>query len=73
VIVPPSPGVLCALGDATTILRHEVGKTFIRVLQQTDVEEITDAYDGLLDQAARIMSEEQDVPRKKQVWTDIPL
>ena len=29
VIVPPSPGVLCAYGDATTRLRNEATRTFI--------------------------------------------
>jgi N-methylhydantoinase A len=30
VIVPPSPGVLCALGDATTSLRNEAARTVLR-------------------------------------------
>src|SRR5213079_62394 len=30
VIVPPSPGVLCALGDATTSARDESARTYIR-------------------------------------------
>lgn len=30
VIVPPSPGVLCALGDATTSLRNEAARTCLR-------------------------------------------
>src|SRR3954470_15789073 len=30
VIVPPSPGVLCALGDATTSLRDETARTVLR-------------------------------------------
>jgi N-methylhydantoinase A len=30
VIVPPSPGVLCALGDATTSARDESGRTCLR-------------------------------------------
>jgi N-methylhydantoinase A len=30
VIVPPSPGVLCALGDATTSLRDEAARTVLR-------------------------------------------
>ena len=29
-IIPPGPGVLCALGDATTALRDESARTFIR-------------------------------------------
>jgi N-methylhydantoinase A len=35
VIVPPSPGVLCAYGDATTSLRDESARTFIRRFSET--------------------------------------
>lgn len=67
VVVPPSPGVLCALGDATTSLRHEVGRTFVRVLRDTDTREISDAYVELLEQIIMIMIDEQGVPKAKQV------
>ena len=30
VIIPPSPGVLCAYGDATTMVRDEAARTYIR-------------------------------------------
>ena len=67
VIIPPSPGVLCAWGDATTILRHEVSTTFIRVLANTNKGDILDAYDELATKAAKVMREEQGVPDDKQV------
>ena len=67
VIIPPSPGVLCAYGDAMTRLRHEVGKTFIRVLQQTDKQEVLGVIGGLLEQAKTIMCDEQGVPENRQV------
>lgn len=67
VIIPPSPGVLCAFGDATTLLRHEIGRTFIRVLKQTDQDEILKAYDRLLEQVTTVMRDEQGVPEDKQV------
>ena len=35
VIIPPSPGVLCAFGDAMTHLRHEVRKTCSRQISGT--------------------------------------
>ena len=35
VIVPPSPGVLCAYGDATTWLRNESARTYIRRFSDT--------------------------------------
>ena len=69
VIIPPSPGVLCAFGDAMTLLRHEVGKTFIKVLQQADTQEILGAFNGLLEQAKTVMRDEQGVREDKQVGT----
>src|SRR3954454_2034690 len=40
VIVPPSPGVLCAYGDATTSLRDESARTFIRRFSETPEAEV---------------------------------
>ena len=67
VIIPPSPGVLCAFGDAMTLLRHEIGKTYIRVLQHTEKQEILGAFDELLEQAKTVMRDEQGVREEKQV------
>ena len=67
VIIPPSPGVLCAWGDVTTLLRHEVSMTFIRALSQTSLQEILNAFDGLLKQVTDVMRDEQGVPEKSQV------
>ena len=67
VIIPPSPGVLCAYGEAMTLLRHEVGRTFIRVLQQTDKQDILGAFYELLEQAKIVMRDEQGVSDEKQV------
>ena len=36
VIIPPSPGVLCAYGDATTAARVEAQRSFNRVVTDTD-------------------------------------
>ena len=72
VIIPPSPGVLCAFGDATTLLRHEIGKTFIRMLSQAEKRELLDAFNGLLEQVKEVMREEQGVPEPKQVRGFLP-
>ena len=72
VIIPPSPGVLCALGDATTSLRHEVGRTLVRDLRDTDAGEIYGAYVELLDQVSKVMADEQGVPKEKQVCPEHP-
>jgi len=68
VIVPPSPGVLCAWGDATTILRHEVSTTFIRNLSDSSSENIITAFDDLVRKGAQVMIEEQGVPVEKHQY-----
>jgi N-methylhydantoinase A len=39
-ISPVSPGVLCALGDATTRMRTETARSFSRLARDTEVDEI---------------------------------
>ena len=51
VIVPPSPGVLCAYGDATTSLRDESAKTFIRRFSETSAQEVADSLAELAAEA----------------------
>ncbi|KAJ6463755.1 Hydantoinase/oxoprolinase-domain-containing protein [Mycena vulgaris] len=50
-IVPPSPGVLCALGDATTGLRSESARTFVRPLKVEHLQEVADMCESLLAEA----------------------
>jgi N-methylhydantoinase A len=40
VIIPPGPGVLCAYGDATTRVRDESSRTFVRRFADTDDQEV---------------------------------
>ena len=58
VIIPPSPGVLCAFGDANTILRHEVGRAFIAELCEIEVTMVTNVFEELLQQADRTSKEQ---------------
>ena len=69
VIVPPSPGVLCAFGDATTLLRHEIGKSHIKVLRLTDTDDIINGFSELLAEVTTVMRDEQSVAEHKQVST----
>ncbi|KAL8791602.1 MAG: hypothetical protein Q9195_005807 [Heterodermia aff. obscurata] len=66
VIVPPSPGVLCAFGDATTLLRHEVGRSYIRVLRLTDMDDIINGFSELLAEVKTVMRDEQGVADERQ-------
>ncbi|KAL5002629.1 Hydantoinase/oxoprolinase-domain-containing protein [Aspergillus recurvatus] len=47
VIVPPSPGTLCALGDATTRLSHSQSLSFIRLLSATSSKQVKERFDEL--------------------------
>lgn len=47
VIVPPSPGILCAQGDVTTKLRHEQSASFIQTLSSIDLAELKTVTSGL--------------------------
>lgn len=48
-VSPVSPGVLCALGDATTRMRTETARSFSRLATETNVEELV----AILDEMAR--------------------
>lgn len=48
-VSPVSPGVLCALGDATTRMRTETARSFSRLATETDVEELV----AILDEMSR--------------------
>ncbi|MED5801712.1 hydantoinase/oxoprolinase family protein [Gordonia sp. Z-3] len=65
VIVPPSPGVLCAYGDATTCVRDESARTLIRAFSETSDDEVRQALSELADSAADRLSAE-GVPRDQQ-------
>jgi N-methylhydantoinase A len=67
VIIPPSPGVLNAYGDATTQLRNEASRTFIRAFPDTSGAELGALLRELRTEAATALSdvgvgeEEQEV------------
>lgn len=58
VIIPPSPGVLCAYGDATTRLRNEAACTYIRRFSETSWSDVTGTLRGLGESAGAILDAE---------------
>ncbi len=56
VIIPPGPGVLCAYGDATTRVRDEASRTFIRRFRETSEKEVASAFNKLAAQAAKTLT-----------------
>lgn len=65
VIIPPGPGVLCAYGDATTRIRDEASRTFIRRFSESSSDEVINILQELADAAAKSLDAE-NVPRKEQ-------
>src|SRR6478609_5234878 len=47
VIVPPAPGLLCAIGDLVADFRDEFAQTYIRLLTEASGTEVADILDGL--------------------------
>jgi N-methylhydantoinase A len=47
VLVPPAPGLLCAIGDLVADFRDEFAQTYIRVLGDADPGEVADILDAL--------------------------
>ncbi len=66
VLIPPGPGVLCAYGDATTRVRDEASRTFIRRFSQTSTEEVATIFEDLAKTAAQTLIDE-GVPEEEQV------
>lgn len=52
VVIPPSPGVLCAYGDATTKMRSEGARSFVRRFGETSADEIRAVVAPLKEEAA---------------------
>ena len=65
VIIPPGPGVLCAYGDATTRVRDEASRTFIRGFSKTTADEVAGIFSELEEQAAKTLIAE-GVPSEEQ-------
>ena len=58
VIIPPNPGVLCAFGDATTKIRDEASRTYIRQFSETSNVEVANVLDELGGRAAETLNAE---------------
>lgn len=57
-IIPPGPGVLCALGDATTAVRDERARTYVRRFQDTTAKEIEQILKSLAAEASKAIEGE---------------
>jgi len=55
VIVPPSPGVLCAQGDATTKMSHEQSCTYIKTFSEVTSEDLDEVLSELRESCTETM------------------
>lgn len=67
-IIPPGPGVLCALGDATTAVRDERARTYVKKFSDTNAKEIAKILKDLATDAAKSLVRE-GVPKSEITTT----
>ena len=65
VIIPPSPGVLCAYGDATTRVTDEASRSVVRQFSEITTEGVGDIL-GELEDRAHTSLDAEGVPRDQQ-------
>ena len=66
-IIPPGPGVLCALGDATTAVRDERARTYVRKFTETSARELLSILKDLAREATKSL--ERDGAAKAEITT----
>ena len=66
-IIPRGPGVLCAYGDATTRMRNEASRTFIRTLSDVALSELLTVMSELEDKAVEVLAAENIQPSDRDV------
>ncbi len=65
VIIPPSPGVLCAYGDATTRVTDEASRSVVRQFSEVSNEDVGGILKEL-EERAHVSLDEEGVPRDEQ-------
>ena len=58
VLIPPGPGLLCAVGDLVADFREEFARTFIRNTDQTSIDEVVSILEDLGRQAQAWLEKE---------------
>src|SRR6187200_447639 len=67
VIVPPSPGLLCAIGDLVADFRDEFAQTYIRLLSEADSEDVAQILEGLGGRAEGWLESEGIAPDAQRI------
>jgi N-methylhydantoinase A len=67
VLVPPAPGLLCAIGDLVADFRDEFAQTYIRVLSEAEGGEVASILDTLGERATEWLEGEGIAPESRRV------
>jgi N-methylhydantoinase A len=73
VIIPPSPGVLCAYGDATTRLRVDAQRSFNKLVTQTDDAEVGAVIEAVIAQVSAELAAEGVPPGDQELRVEIDI
>ena len=73
VIIPPSPGVLCAYGDATTRLRVDAQRSFNKLVTQTDDTEVGAVIEEIIAQVVGELAAEGVPPSDQELRVEIDI
>ncbi len=73
VIIPPSPGVLCAYGDATTRLRVDAQRSFNRLVPETSDAEVDAVVDDLIAQVSAELADEGVAPADVEIRVELDI
>jgi len=58
VMVPPAPGILCAMGMLMSDLRHDLIETRVQPLAALDKDELLHLFEPLLERAGRLLADD---------------
>jgi N-methylhydantoinase A len=67
VIVPPAPGLLCAIGDLVADFRDEFAQTYIRLLADASGSDVAEILDGLGERANAWLEGEGIAPDAQRI------
>jgi N-methylhydantoinase A len=71
VIIPPSPGILCAYGDATTRLRVDAQRSFNKLVTQTGDDDVDAVIDEVTAQVTAELAAEGVAPEDQELRIEI--
>lgn len=72
-IIPPGPGVLCALGDVTTAVRDERARTYVRKFSATSAREIAKILRELAAEASESLAREGVTKKEMRTLLQVDL